>query len=59
MCLTNVWHDLLSQALCTGAGGTTDEAELSAAPLPVTSASTALGSTPPAKLCIHNAKVKV
>ena len=59
MCLTNVWHDLLSQALWSSAGGTIDEAELSAAPLPVTSASTALASTPPAKLCVHSAKVKV
>ena len=53
------WHELLSQALWSSAGGTIDEAELSAAPLPVTSASTALASTPPAKLCVHSAKVKV
>ena len=55
----HVWHDLLSQALWSSAGGTIDEAELSAAPLPVTSASTALVSTPPAKLCIHTSKMKV
>ena len=55
----HVWHDLLSQALWSSAGGTIDEAELSAPPLPVTSAPTALASTPPAKLCVHSAKVKV